>query len=626
MDDQSLCVVRAANYAATLSHPGDYDAEREDKNAFESICARVRDSKCELNEVLALIGQTPDETLRRCDADGNTLLHLLADRGEGDAPDIAAALIERGLDIYARNVRGQTVLHTAAVVNNRSLYDFYCEARVSEEARDIQGNIPAKLLRDAGRNKRRKTPVASMPPEVVAAALCPAKMHVTDQRDGSPSAAARGEPCASRQRSREEDVMQLKWKWRIWARLPPSMRKNPGRLLAEKMALQVMEMAQGPQVSTLFGTLSRELANVFRQVRIMKLDEALISLCSARLGAGFEPMLVEALETPYEERMQQALDDALDSVAHRCAAQPWTSASEFERILPGIGAELQEKLNPIKQPQLNEDLNLALTRELLKLLIAHEQDIAENIDAFRAFLKDPRKRARHGCRLLNDALDRNDRKAVELMILADLVDSAYNAPGCGRAQLWRIGGSGSARTALHLMAGNPEDHALFLAHALIKKGANIDAVDDCGRTPLHEAARSGSVAMVRLLLKCGANDFIRDDDGVPAVKLIARMPGMLTYYTGGLLFDMCVTSMRRISGALHNVAQGLGRTVAEMVRTFPRMLRRIARALPGAMPAFAARRHRLALEAPAPRPVRPNAASRARRGPAAPRVRAEQRR
>jgi cytohesin len=48
---------------------------------------------------------------------------------------------------------------------------------------------------------------------------------------------------------------------------------------------------------------------------------------------------------------------------------------------------------------------------------------------------------------------------------------------------------------------------------LLERGANPNAEDYEGRTPLHEASREGYVEIVKLLLEHGANPRIADNEG-----------------------------------------------------------------------------------------------------------------
>lgn len=70
-------------------------------------------------------------------------------------------------------------------------------------------------------------------------------------------------------------------------------------------------------------------------------------------------------------------------------------------------------------------------------------------------------------------------------------------------------------TALHLAATNPGGRCVA---TLCAAGANVDAVNDAGQTPLMESARAGSRAgeSMRALLDAGADPTPRDSAGLDA--------------------------------------------------------------------------------------------------------------
>lgn len=70
----------------------------------------------------------------------------------------------------------------------------------------------------------------------------------------------------------------------------------------------------------------------------------------------------------------------------------------------------------------------------------------------------------------------------------------------------------AALQPLHLAAGRPHNGAICAA--LIEAGANPDAQDEHGETPLHRAAQAGDEQTVRALLTAGANPAIETDHGM----------------------------------------------------------------------------------------------------------------
>jgi ankyrin repeat protein len=56
-------------------------------------------------------------------------------------------------------------------------------------------------------------------------------------------------------------------------------------------------------------------------------------------------------------------------------------------------------------------------------------------------------------------------------------------------------------------------------NVLLNAGANIDAEDEYGLSPLSQAARNGHVEVVNVLLNTGANIQRDDKDGLSPLKL-----------------------------------------------------------------------------------------------------------
>jgi ankyrin repeat protein len=72
--------------------------------------------------------------------------------------------------------------------------------------------------------------------------------------------------------------------------------------------------------------------------------------------------------------------------------------------------------------------------------------------------------------------------------------------------------------ALHAGAASKSVEVVQL---LVDAGAPVNAQQDKGWTPLHEAVRQGNEAMVRLLLAHGADPKLQNDDGKSAIGLAA---------------------------------------------------------------------------------------------------------
>ena len=70
--------------------------------------------------------------------------------------------------------------------------------------------------------------------------------------------------------------------------------------------------------------------------------------------------------------------------------------------------------------------------------------------------------------------------------------------------------------AIHAAAASPTGAGVVLAVAV---GADVNAVQQGGFTPLHEAAHRGDAAMAELLLAAGADPGRRDDQGRSAADL-----------------------------------------------------------------------------------------------------------
>ena len=84
------------------------------------------------------------------------------------------------------------------------------------------------------------------------------------------------------------------------------------------------------------------------------------------------------------------------------------------------------------------------------------------------------------------------------------------------------------------VTADDEDKATKIVSLLLRAGADVNAQQERGYTPLHRAADRGSPELVRILLRAGADPMIRADNGRTAGELAAfkgyiEIAGMLGY-------------------------------------------------------------------------------------------------
>jgi ankyrin repeat protein len=128
---------------------------------------------------------------------------------------------------------------------------------------------------------------------------------------------------------------------------------------------------------------------------------------------------------------------------------------------------------------------------------------------------------------------------------------------------------------LHYAAdGRPTQHGwnpkrqVETIQCLLEAGAEIDAQDKNGATPLHRAVRTRSAAAVRHLLKAGCDHLVRNKPGSTAFHLAAQNTGH-----GGTGFDSAKIEQRQIieeflsRGVSVRIKDGKGQSVLDCART-----------------------------------------------------------
>jgi truncated hemoglobin YjbI len=116
-----------------------------------------------------------------------------------------------------------------------------------------------------------------------------------------------------------------------------------------------------------------------------------------------------------------------------------------------------------------------------------------------------RQRHAYGRTLLHDAADAGNLAAVECLLALGADPNATD--GGGHAPLYGVGNACTAETGAAVV------------HALVRAGACVDARDGVQRTTaLHMAARRGNVQVAEALLDCGADIDARDRGGATPLR------------------------------------------------------------------------------------------------------------
>ena len=105
-------------------------------------------------------------------------------------------------------------------------------------------------------------------------------------------------------------------------------------------------------------------------------------------------------------------------------------------------------------------------------------------------------------------------------------------------------------------------------HLLLKAGANINAQDKNGVTPLHRAVRTRCAAAVKCLLAAGCDPIMRNDSGSTPFHLAVQNTGR-----GGTGEEQAIVAQRQIietflsKGIRPTIKNAAGKTVLESARS-----------------------------------------------------------
>jgi ankyrin repeat protein len=154
----------------------------------------------------------------------------------------------------------------------------------------------------------------------------------------------------------------------------------------------------------------------------------------------------------------------------------------------------------------------------------------ESVEACELYLKaggDADFRRSDGTAPLHSAAMRTDDKLTALLLESGADPNAVNLDG--RSPLTEVADAAPGRMQLGAAGYRldvPSRPELRIVRLLLDAGAEVNQVDNAGKTPLIHAAERLDAAMCRLLLDGGADASVRDQEGCTAWDYIrmAREP------------------------------------------------------------------------------------------------------
>jgi len=132
---------------------------------------------------------------------------------------------------------------------------------------------------------------------------------------------------------------------------------------------------------------------------------------------------------------------------------------------------------------------------------------------------DPNAKDVNGHSLLYRAVH-GDQLEMTALLLDAGADIELPTDGTGRTPVFQAAYNGRSSDGFKLNYV-PSDDAPIL-ELLIEYGANVNARNVFGWTPLHDAVAGGNPHVVRILLVHGANPSVEDEDGVSPTDLAVQ--------------------------------------------------------------------------------------------------------
>lgn len=473
------------------------------------------------------------------DDDGNTPLHL-AD------VETAAALIEMGATVERTNACGQTALHVAALGGHRSLVHLFVERGSPLDARDAEGRTPLYLAVWRGHG-----------PIVTGLASRGANVDVPNVEGCTPLhvAARHDDPDVLRQllaNGASVDRSDGDGRTALHEAASIGHDVNVRRILEEAADVDAVDRTgrtalhlatrcgHRPTVCRLLergadvdGRDRRDLTPLFVAIqsgnvavcRLLIVKGADVDAYSRKLDAtplyaaisSQQPQMVTAL-LQNGARINGRNADGITPLRHAA----FVGNADIAELLLRHGAAVDAG-----DKQNNAPLHVAAREGHLRtaeVLLSH----GANPNVFGDTNKTP----------LRDALQRGHSDVVALLLrngasidtphddrFSPLHGAVLNADARSVDVLLQHGADpnladdGYGNTPLHLATSH--GHA-DIVRLLIRKRADVDAIDGKLATPLHLAAEAGRLDIVRLLLNNGANPESRDEDGLTALHVAAK--------------------------------------------------------------------------------------------------------